>query len=274
VALPLGSVPCLGLAAAAAGGRPEVAWAAGLPGGDPLFRSGPRGWAKPVSARVRLGAAAYSVSLRTRTELDVLFEIGLEDEYRPADRIAAKTIVDLGASVGLATLRLLSAHPGAEVIAVEADPSLIPRLRENVAGLPVKVVHAAIAATSGEREFYRSDMDSWASSLERTHGSQVAVRVPAVSLGELLDSAGLDRVDLLKMDVEGAEWELLAAGFPVGVAAIVGEIHGRSEGEPEDFIAALSQAMAVETISSEPGRATFLATRPPHPSDSRLSAQA
>jgi predicted O-methyltransferase YrrM len=78
------------------------------------------------------------VGLETRTELDTLYEIGIEDEYRPAHRIPATTIVDLGASVGLVTLRLLSSHPDATVLAVEADPALLPRLRANVADLPVK----------------------------------------------------------------------------------------------------------------------------------------
>lgn len=199
------------------------------------------------------------MALKTRTELDILEEIGLEDEYQPADAIPAETIVDLGASVGLATLRLLSSHPNARVVAVEADPVLIPRLRANVAGLPVTVVHAAVAAKSGERQFFRSDMDSWGNSLDNTSGTQTAVAVSALSLGDLLDQQGIDKVDLLKLDVEGAEWEIFEASLDPRVAAIVGEVHGREGKEPEAFLRGLASEMEVETISVDPHQATFIA---------------
>jgi FkbM family methyltransferase len=232
-------------------------------GATTLARSSRRAFDRPIAVRIRFQTTTYEVRLKTRTELDVLQEIGIEDEYRPADRIQAETIVDLGASVGLATLRLLASHPGARAIAVEADPELIPRLRANVAGLPVTVVHAAIGSDSGERTFYRSDMDSWASSLDRTLPSQTPVLVPALSLDELLDREGLERIDLLKLDVEGAEWEILEEGLGPGIAAVVGEVHERGAGTPDIFIDRLAESMRVETISAEPGRATFLATREP-----------
>lgn len=230
-------------------------------GATTLFRSNPRLMKRPVRLSLRLGDQTYPVGLKTRTELDILEEVGLEDEYRPADEISAETIVDLGASVGLATLRLLSSHPGVRVVAVEADPVLIPRLRANVAGLPVTVVHAAVAGDSGERRFFRSDIDSWGNSLDNISATQTAVTVPAVSLEDLLDSHGIDRVDLLKLDVEGAEWEMLEGQIDPRVAAIVGEVHARDGKTPEAFVEQLRETMEVETISADPHTATFLARR-------------
>jgi FkbM family methyltransferase len=229
-------------------------------GATTLLRSTPP-MRRPVRLSVRLGSEDYPVALQTRTELDILEEIGLQDEYRPADEIPARTIVDLGASVGLATLRLLSSHPEARVIAVEADPVLIPRLEENFAGLPVTVVHAAVAASSGEREFFRSDIDSWGNSLDHTSWTQKAVAVPALSLADLLESHQLDQVDLLKLDVEGAEWEMLDGIGDLRIAAIVGEVHGREGKQPEKFIERLSASMDVETISADRRQATFVARR-------------
>jgi FkbM family methyltransferase len=228
-------------------------------GATTLLRSNPRLMRRPVHLALQLGTQSYRVALKTRTELDILEEVGLEDEYSPADAIPAQTIVDLGASVGLATLRLLSSHPGARVIAVEADPVLIPRLRANVAGLPVTVVHAAVASETGQRQFYRSDIDSWGNSLDNTSQTQNAVPVPAFSLSDLLDANDVDRVDLLKLDVEGAEWEVFEDPLDPRVVAIVGEVHGREGRTPERFIEKLSRSMDVEAISADPIQATFLA---------------
>jgi FkbM family methyltransferase len=230
-------------------------------GATTLLRSRAGRKPRPVNPRICLGTGVYRVGLQTRTELDVLYEIGIEDEYGAADDIAAETILDLGASVGLATLRLLSSHPGARVVAVEADPVLIPRLRENVAGLPVTVIHAAVSAASGERRFYRSEMDSWASSLDRTRQNQTSLLVPALSLGDLLDQAGLERVDLLKLDVEGAEWEIFETPDVFSrFAAVIGEVHRREGRDPERFIDDLGREMKVRKLSAQASQATFLAT--------------
>jgi hypothetical protein len=86
------------------------------------------------------------------------------------------------------------------------------------------------------------------------------VEVPARTLATLLDEAGLESVDLLKMDIEGAEWEVFESGLPVYVRALMGEVHGR-EAEPQALIELLATSMEVEIISLEPGRATFVATR-------------
>src|SRR5262249_59785267 len=66
-------------------------------GATTTLRSRGRILRNPVRVRVRLGPPVREVALKTRTELDVLQEIGLEDEYGPADGVPAKVIVDLGA---------------------------------------------------------------------------------------------------------------------------------------------------------------------------------
>jgi FkbM family methyltransferase len=236
-------------------------WLLAYLGATTVFRSSRIGLPGSVGLRVRLGGVVYPIRLKSMTELDVLREIGVDDEYGAADALPARTIVDLGANVGLATLRLLASHPGAHVLAVEADPALIARLRRNVEGLPVTVVHAAVCAESGEQAFYTSRSSSWTNSLDRNHPSQTAVRVRALTLEELLESNDLDRVDLLKLDVEGAEWEILQGGVPPGIAAIVGEAHGNAGRSPKAFIDMLARTMRVRTTWVGDDQATFVATR-------------
>lgn len=199
--------------------------------------------------------------LQTRTELSVLSEVALDDIYAEADAIPAKTIVDLGANVGLATLRLLATHPEARITAVEADPVLAAKLRENVKGLPVTVIAAAIAGSSGERTFYRSDSVSWGNSLDHLDPVQTPVQVPAISLADLFGSEGIETVDLLKVDVEGAEWEIFRDGVPSQVEAIVGEVHAKGEHAPADFPRLLPADMEIRSQEVTPRQSTFVATR-------------
>jgi FkbM family methyltransferase len=234
-------------------------------GATTLWRSGTGRLRGPIKVRVRLGPKSFPVLLQTRTELAVLSEIALGDIYADADLIPARDIIDLGANVGLATLRLLATHPDARVIAVEADPMLAARLRENVKGLPVTVVAAAIAADSEERTFYRSDSAAWGNSLDHVDPVQTSVKVSALSLPDLVRSQHVETVDLLKIDVEGAEWEVFREGVPMSVKAIVGEVHAHGDRTLEQFFRLLSADMTVSSQVVHERQASFVAIRKAEP---------
>jgi FkbM family methyltransferase len=210
-----------------------------------------------VHVRIRLRDRTFVVGLADRTDLDVLHEIGISDAYGAADDVPARVIVDLGANIGLATLRLLATRPDARVIAVEGDPELIPRLKANTAGLPVTVVHAAVAGRTGTRAFYRSDTATWGNAMTRTMPWQTEVQVAAITLDDLLAGHGVERVDLVKMDIEGAEWELLDHGLPP-MGALVAELHAVDGRTPAEFIERL-EGMRVEVQSMNDVRAVIVA---------------
>ena len=196
------------------------------------------------------------------TPLEVLREIVVCGEFDHLPCTDAKVIVDLGAHIGLATLHLLAANPDARVLAVEADPHLVAQLRENVAGLPVTVANAAVCARPGPHTFYRTDVFSWANSLHRSMPQQTPIIVRGATFNDLFAEASIDRVDLLKMDIEGAEWDVFGDGFPDSVRAVVGEIHAASDGRvPLDLIGPLSRNMTVQTGRKGDSLLLFQATR-------------
>jgi FkbM family methyltransferase len=219
----------------------------------------------PVRFRVRLHGRPFPIALAGRTEVDVLHEVATSDEYGPTDTVPARTIVDLGAHVGLATLRLLAAHPDAHVLAVEADPELIPRLRENVRELPVKVVHAAVGGESGTRTLYRASDVTWGNSLRRVLPSQVPVTVPAATLDDVLEREGIDTVDLLKIDIEGGEWEVFDDGVPDCVTAVVGELHAIDGRPASDLLDRMRPGLEIREGRVDDYRTVFMGTRPRRP---------
>lgn len=136
---------------------------------------------------------------RTKTE-DLFFY-----RYKPKP---GDVVVELGAELGSETL-FLSRAVGASgrVIAVEAHPDTVRALRRMVELnqlTNVDVVHAAVGAESGETTI--SDGDAVSNTVGRG-----ALVVPAVSLEDLFQSANIGRVDLLKVNIEGAEGPLLRA---------------------------------------------------------------
>jgi len=110
-------------------------------------------------------------------------------------------VVDLGGNHGDFSV-LVAKQWNARVFAVEANPSLAANFPKDDR---VQITHAAIAASDGVGDFSVADHSEW-SSLGKKSESSVQVRT--ISLGTLLKESNLDFVDVVKVDIEGAEIDL------------------------------------------------------------------
>ena len=138
----------------------------------------------------------------------------------PTDR---PVVLDCGANVGLASLFVKSCYPRARVTAFEADPAIAAVCRRNLArnGAPdVEVIEAAAWTHDGRVGFHIEGADSGAI----VHAVSSAIDVPAVRLREWITRTP---VDLLKLDIEGAEAAVLedCADVLGHVRAIVLDLH-------------------------------------------------
>lgn len=128
-------------------------------------------------------------------------------------------VLDLGANVGTITRQL--AATGATVHAFEPDPDTFARLKEACSDLPNVVLHqAAIGATSGIVSLYRapsetradySEMASTVFPAARRYQAE-SIEVEQRAFADVL--AALPRpAALIKMDIEGAEFDILCEVF-------------------------------------------------------------
>lgn len=121
-------------------------------------------------------------------------------------------ILDCGANIGMSVLYFKHQYPDARVIAFEPDPTIVPYLEENVRrnGLnDVTIVRAALAEQNGQITLhsdgrYGSTIMTNSDDAASTESQRYDVRT--VRLRDYLDQP----VDFLKMNIEGAEWPVLA----------------------------------------------------------------
>ena len=146
--------------------------------------------------------------------------------------VPSPRILDCGANIGLASIYFKRCHPHAKLTAFEADPRLASICRSNLAvndrTEEVEVKEAAVWTAEGTLDFICEGTDSGAiASLDEPVQGSV-VTVPSVRLRDWLD----EPVDLLKLDVEGAELSLLedCSDRLCNVRAMFVEVHESNAG--------------------------------------------
>jgi FkbM family methyltransferase len=165
-------------------------------------------------------------------------------------------IIDVGAHIGVATHYFKRTHPTANLTAVEPHPVAFNLLQENCSWNRlenVSFIHAAVvtetqkATNQNHITLHTDAQGEWLSStsiLERGWNAgqdgMHEITVPAITLTELINN---QPVQLLKMDIEGAEWDvLLSAGEELRlVERLVLEYHPYQEHDVNKLVAALQQ---------------------------------
>jgi FkbM family methyltransferase len=128
----------------------------------------------------------------------------------------APFVVDLGANDGKLAQELTEAYPDVTLLLVEGDPYLIHKLGERFRDRQgVLLYRGLVGAESKEaaqfhlcavpegNSVYRELTEHWAPGQSRT------ATVPMTTVAHLLALAKPERVDLLKVDIEGSEWDVL-----------------------------------------------------------------
>lgn len=181
---------------------------------------------------LRLGPHRLELSLRQNPgDLWTLYEVfGQESYLIPVEDLpSVRTVVDLGAHIGLSTLYLSRLFPQARFLCVEPNPSSLPFLKCNLEqnGVAHKILPVGIGKEDAKaRKLYAHHCTSQFSLLENPlHGAAQEVKI--MTMGSLCEQEGIAEIDLLKVDIEGAEAELLADGerWLPRVRAIIMEIH-------------------------------------------------
>ena len=124
-------------------------------------------------------------------------------------------LVDIGANAGLFSLGVLGHMTRGTLIAAEPQPALHKRLTANLRSFnpdrpnppAMHILQTAIGAAEGELQLSVPDQLGQASA--RALAGAARINVPVRPLRDIALALGLDRIDVLKIDVEGFEDEVL-----------------------------------------------------------------
>ena len=119
------------------------------------------------------------------------------------------TVIDCGANVGSFSIWLLN-KSSCRILAVEPNPLAFALLKSNVRPFRnrISTVSSALAGHQGIRRLYSVAESSGTTFFGHADGAIGCFDVPTMSLDDLINYSGFSMIDLLKMDVEGAEQEV------------------------------------------------------------------
>jgi len=154
-------------------------------------------------------------------------EIFLQRSYDFEAERPDPLIFDCGANIGLSVIRFKLRYPQSRIVAFEADHIIAEVLEGNLDRLDfkegVKVVQAAVWTKTSKTRFLSNRADS--GRVDEQKGDKL---VDAVRLADWIT----EPVDLLKLDIEGAEYEVIHDLCETGkiklIHRMICEIHGRS----------------------------------------------
>jgi FkbM family methyltransferase len=181
---------------------------------------------------------------RNKDGMDILDEVFVQRlyaDYFPFYR--CNTILDVGGHFGyFAIFAATNSAPGSRIVTVEPSSQNVAILRANMSacGLPqIDVVHGAVADQAGTLDLHISKAHNC--SLYADHAKSIAPgsttsteRVSVHTLAELMEQHKLFKIDVMKLDCEGAEYPIICntpADVLARVSVIMMEFHDMKDPE-------------------------------------------
>ena len=207
---------------------------AGLPGILAAARAGATN--SVVKLGLRKSHLKHPIQLRIpSSDVPTYRQVFIDQEYAFHTETAPEAIIDAGANIGLASVYFANKYPDARIIAIEPEQSNFDLLKENTAPYPnITAVQAALWNRNEEINLIDPGLGKWGF---MTDGKQppgqspdnVCHAVKAFTVDRIIEDYDLKRVNILKVDIEGAEKEVFSdtSAWIDSVDSIIVELHER-----------------------------------------------
>lgn len=181
----------------------------------------------------------FPVHLRIGTSDVPTFEqVFLNKEYQFTALVEPSVIMDAGANIGLASVLFASRYPQARIIAIEPEPGNYTMLEKNTSPYAnITRVKAALWNKNDQINLVDSGSGNWGFMTHEANNTDAHSTdkltpatfssVRALTISQVLREQGLNKIDILKLDIEGAEREVFdnADQWIDQVQSVIVELH-------------------------------------------------
>jgi FkbM family methyltransferase len=162
-------------------------------------------------------------------------QVFIDQEYDFLVGKQPNVIVDAGANIGLSSIYFSNKYPNSKIIAIEPEQSNFVLLKENTAPYAnIIPIQAALWHQDEEINLIDPGLGKWGFMTEEQNPaenlhSKVCHTTVAITIDKIMDDHKLRKIDILKLDIEGAEKEVFSntSSWIKKVDAIIIELHER-----------------------------------------------
>jgi FkbM family methyltransferase len=178
----------------------------------------------------------YPFQLRIpSSDIPTYEQVFIDREYDFLVQTQPNVIVDAGANIGLTSIYFANKYPGAKIIAIEPEQSNFVLLKENVEQYPnIVPIQAALWDKNETINLIDPGLGKWGFMTEKSNSSKTLTSnnlhtVSALTVNKIMQDYNLTKIDILKMDIEGAEKEVFSntSSWIENVDSIIIELHER-----------------------------------------------
>ncbi len=162
-------------------------------------------------------------------------QVFLKKEYDFSVVTPPKIIVDAGANIGLASIYFANKFPSAKIFAIEPEPSNFELLKRNTAPYPnITPIQTALWHRNEEITLIDQGIGNWGFMTVTRNSAkdqmcETSCAVEVMTLDKIMKDYDLEKIDILKIDIEGAEKEVFSdtSSWIEKVDSIIIELHER-----------------------------------------------
>ncbi len=160
-------------------------------------------------------------------QFSYLFNVFFTEPFRVSNKVADNAvIIDGGANIGMTSLYYASLYPNAKIYAFEPSKQNVEYYKKNLASVNAAIEQKALWDEPCVLNFNFSNCSRYHSAFgtaESTHNEEIH----AIRLDDWIRSSNIDRIDILKLNVEGAELKVIKSLGQEAekISTIVGELH-------------------------------------------------
>ena len=177
---------------------------------------------------IQLYGIKHPIHLRKneKSDLEVFKQVFVEKQYHPHHMKSPKIIIDAGGNVGLFSVLMKNKFPESHIITIEPDPENFQMAQKNLQNYDnVQLLNKGLWSNDVKLKILDLDAAKWGIRVVEDNENG---KIEAVCINTIMKENNLDRIDLLKMDIEGSEKEVFGKNYEVWlpkVKILVIELH-------------------------------------------------